>query len=96
MQNLKEVFYSSKHYDVVRVNSPLKDEVREKYGILNKKNHMIEYYIDTFDNATIAAETLSYIIDNGTWRNQVEANIEMIKRDSGAGGIAHNPMAVSH
>ena len=88
--------YTTKHYDIISTPSPHKDEVRQKYGIYNRKNAMIEYYIDTFDNAMIAAETLSYIIENQTWKAQVDVNIASINRDSGAGAIAHDmkvPMA---
>jgi hypothetical protein len=95
MKNV-DAFYSTKHYDVVAVQSPLVDETREKYGILNTTTNVVEYYIDTFDNAMIAAETLSYIIENQTWKAQVEVNIASINRDSGAGAIAHDmkvPMA---
>lgn len=95
MQAIDKVFYSSKRYDIIRVDSPTKDECRDKYGIRNKTTGVTEYYIDTLDNAMIAAETLSYILENNTWRNQVEANIEHIKRDAGAGGIAHPPI-LSH
>lgn len=95
MQAIDKVFYSSKHYDIIRVDSPIRDEHRDKYGIRNKTTGVTEYYIDTLDNAMIAAETLSYILENNTWRNQVEANIEHIKRDAGAGGIAHPPI-LSH
>ena len=89
-------FYSTKHYNIIRVNSPIVDEMRDKYGIYNKTTKVVEYYIDTFDNAMIAAETLSYIIENQTWKAQVEVNIASINRDSGAGAIAHDmkvPMA---
>lgn len=73
------VFYTASRYQVVLAKSPLKEEERDKYGVQNIATNVIEYFVDTLDNAMIAAETLSYILDNSTWRNQVQLNIESIK-----------------
>jgi hypothetical protein len=80
--NYTNHLFTTPNYDIIAVDSPDKSESRQKYGVINNKTSVIEFYVDTFDNAMIAAETLNYIITNATWKAQVEVNIESIKRDS--------------
>ena len=76
------VQYETDFYDIVIVDSEREDEVREKYGVRNKNTGMVEVFSETFDNAVIACETLSYIVATEAWQDHITSNIEAIKSNN--------------
>ena len=74
------IHFENNNYRIMDVACPLNDEDRVQYGVQNKKTKVVEVFVDTMDNALIAAETLDYILDNVTWRAHVEDNIRRINK----------------
>jgi hypothetical protein len=81
------VFYETSKYEVKAVPTNLTSENCQRYGVVNKETKVVEYFVETLDNAMIAAETLTYILTSESWKIQVQHNIDGIRSNLEAAGM---------